>query len=389
MGPSRNISTSSKLIDRNWLKNGETFDWSLLWVIVLMTAFSVTMIFSASIEHAEFNYQDRYYFVERQLAFLTFGYVVLWAMLKTPTRTMHKCMWLVLGVSFLLLIVVLFGREINGAKRWINVGPVNIQPTEIFKVAIILYLASFLTRRVDILTKFSKVWFVGIPIGLGLALIIFEPDFGSFVVVSVIAVGLLFIGGLPMGWFLAIVALGASAMVGLIWTSPYRMHRVTAFLNPWEDPFGKGYQLTHALMAFARGEWLGVGLGGSVEKRFYLPEAHTDFIAAVIGEELGFAGLILLIGCYMWLVWRAFSIGKQARDLEQYFSAYTAKGIGIWIGIQSFFNLGVNLGLLPTKGLTLPLMSYGGSAVIVMLMCMGILLRVDWENRRIMRGYKV
>ena len=384
-----NIRTSSKLLDRTLLKNGETFDWSLLWVIVLMTAFSVTMIFSASIEHAEFNYQDRYYFVERQLAFLTFGYGVLWAMLKTPTRTMHKCMWLVLGVSFLLLIVVLFGREINGAKRWINVGPVNIQPTEIFKVAIILYLASFLTRRVDILTKFSKVWFVGIPIGLGLALIIFEPDFGSFVVVSVIAVGLLFIGGLPMGWFLAIVALGASAMVGLIWTSPYRMHRVTAFLNPWEDPFGKGYQLTHALMAFARGEWLGVGLGGSVEKRFYLPEAHTDFIAAVIGEELGFAGLILLIGCYMWLVWRAFSIGKQARDLEQYFSAYTAKGIGIWIGIQSFFNLGVNLGLLPTKGLTLPLMSYGGSAVILMLMCMGILLRVDWENRRIMRGYKV
>ena len=384
-----NTRTSSKLLDRTLLKNGETFDWSLLWMIVLMTAFSVMMIFSASIEHAEFNYQDRYYFVERQLIFLTLGYTVLLAMLKTPTRTLHKFMWLILGFSFLLLIGVLFGREINGAKRWINIGPFNIQPTEIFKIAIILYLASFLTRRVDILTKFSKVWFVGIPIGLGLALIIFEPDFGSFVVVSVIAVGLLFIGGLPMGWFLAIVALGASAMVGLIWTSPYRMHRVTAFLNPWEDPFGKGYQLTHALMAFARGEWLGVGLGGSVEKRFYLPEAHSDFIAAVIGEELGFAGLILLISCYMWLVWRAFSIGKQARDLEQYFSAYTAKGIGIWIGIQSFFNLGVNLGLLPTKGLTLPLMSYGGSAVIVMLMCMGILLRVDWENRRIMRGYKV
>ena len=384
-----NSRASSKLLDRTLLKNGVTFDWSLLWVIVLMTAFSVTMIFSASIEHAEFNYQDRYYFVERQLIFLSIGYAVLLAMLKTPTRTLHKFMWLILGISFLLLIGVLFGREINGAKRWINIGPFNIQPTEIFKIAIILYLASFLTRRVDILTKFSKVWFVGIPIGLGLGLIILEPDFGSFVVVSVIAVGLLFIGGLPMGWFLAIVALGASAMVGLIWTSPYRMHRVTAFLNPWEDPFGKGYQLTHALMAFARGEWLGVGLGGSVEKRFYLPEAHTDFIAAVIGEELGFAGLILLIGCYMWLVWRAFSIGKQARDLEQYFSAYTAKGIGIWIGIQSFFNLGVNLGLLPTKGLTLPLMSYGGSAVIVMLMCMGILLRVDWENRRIMRGYKV
>ena len=384
-----NSRASSKLLDRTLLKNGVTFDWSLLWVIVLMTAFSVTMIFSASIEHAEFNYQDRYYFVERQLIFLSIGYAVLLGMLKTPTRTLHKFMWLILGISFLLLIGVLFGREINGAKRWINIGPFNIQPTEIFKIAIILYLASFLTRRVDILTKFSKVWFVGIHIGLGLGLIILEPDFGSFVVVSVIAVGLLFIGGLPMGWFMAIVALGAGAMVTLIVSSPYRMHRITGFLNPWEDPFGKGYQLTHALMAFARGEWLGVGLGGSVEKRFYLPEAHTDFIAAVIGEELGFAGLILLISCYMWLVWRAFSIGKQARDLEQYFSAYTAKGIGIWIGIQSFFNLGVNLGLLPTKGLTLPLMSYGGSAVIVMLMCMGILLRVDWENRRIMRGYKV
>ena len=384
-----NSRASSKLLDRTLLKNGVTFDWSLLWVIVLMTAFSVTMIFSASIEHAEFNYQDRYYFVERQLIFLSIGYAVLLGMLKTPTRTLHKFMWLILGISFLLLIGVLFGREINGAKRWINIGPFNIQPTEIFKIAIILYLASFLTRRVDILTKFSKVWFVGIPIGLGLGLIILEPDFGSFVVVSVIAVGLLFIGGLPMGWFMAIVALGAGAMVTLIVSSPYRMHRITGFLNPWEDPFGKGYQLTHALMAFARGEWLGVGLGGSVEKRFYLPEAHTDFIAAVIGEELGFAGLILLIGCYMGLVWRSFSIGKQARDLEQYFSAYTAKGIGIWIGIQSFFNLGVNLGLLPTKGLTLPLMSYGGSAVIVMLMCLGMLLRIDWENRRIMRGYKV
>lgn len=385
-----NSRTSSKLLDRTLLKNGVTFDWSLLWVVILMTAFSVTMIFSASIDTAVRDYQDRFYFVERQLIFLTFGYTAMLVMLKVPLRTLHKFMLPILFISFVLLIAVLgLGREINGAKRWIHLGPFNAQPTEIFKIAIILYLASFLTRRVDILTKFSRVWFVGIPIGFGLALIMMEPDFGSFVVVSVIAVSLLFIGGLPISWFLAIVALGATAMVGLIVSSPYRMHRITGFLNPWEDPFGKGYQLTHALMAFARGEWLGVGVGGSVEKIHYLPEAHTDFIAAVIGEELGFMGLVLLIVCYMWLVLRAFSIGKQARDLEQYFSAYTAKGIGIWLGIQSFFNLGVNLGLLPTKGLTLPMMSYGGSAVIVMLMCMGILLRVDWENRRIMRGYKV
>ncbi|AUZ05866.2 MULTISPECIES: putative lipid II flippase FtsW [Vitreoscilla] len=385
-----NFRINTKWLDRTLLKNGETFDWSLLWMIVLMTMFSLVMIFSASIEHAERLHDDRFYFVERQLIFLSMGFFAMWCMMKTPIRTMHKGMWGLLLFSFLLLVLVLvLGREINGAKRWIHIGPFNIQPTEIFKIAIILYLSSFLTRRVDVLTNFRKVWFVGIPIGAGLALVMLEPDFGSFVVVAVIAVGLLFIGGLPMGWFLAVVGIAIASMVTLVWTSPYRVRRVTAFMNPWEDPFGSGYQLTHALMAFARGEWLGAGLGASVEKRFYLPEAHTDFIAAVIGEELGFAGLFVLIFCYVWLVWRAFSIGKQARDLEQYFAAYTAKGIGICLGIQSFFNLGVNLGLLPTKGLTLPLISYGGSAVIVMLLCMGILLRVDWENRRVMRGYKV
>ena len=185
------------------------------------------------------------------------------------------------------------------------------------------------------------------------------------------------------------LAAAMTGMVSLIAVAPYRMARVSAFLNPWEDPLGKGYQLTHSLMAIARGEWFGVGLGASLEKRFYLPEAHTDFIFAVIGEEFGFMGMCLLVFCYGWLVFRAFSIGKQARDLELFFSAYVAKGIGIWLGIQSFFNIGVNIGILPTKGLPLPLMSYGGSSVVVMLLCMTLLLRIDYENRQKMRGYQV
>ena len=229
----------------------------------------------------------------------------------------------------------------------------------------------------------------GVPVGAGLGLIMLEPDFGSFVVVTVVALGLLFLAGLPWRWFLMMVGAGLLSMIGLIAMAPYRVARVTAFLNPWEDPLGKGYQLTHSLMAIARGEWFGVGLGASLEKRFYLPEAHTDFILAVIGEEFGMAGICVLIFCYGWLVWRAFSIGKQARDLELYYGAFVAKGVGIWLGIQSFFNIGVNIGLLPTKGLTLPLMSYGGSAVIVMLVSMTLLLRVDYENRLKMRGYKV
>ena len=207
--------------------------------------------------------------------------------------------------------------------------------------------------------------------------------------VALIAVAMLFIGGMPIKWFLSTLVIGAALTTTLILAAPYRLQRVTGFLDPWADPYGKGYQLTHSLLAFGRGEWFGVGLGASLEKQFYLPEAHTDFIMAVIAEEFGFIGLLVMVSVYAWLVWRAFSIGAQARALDLYFSAYVAKGIGIWIGVQSFFNIGVNLGLLPTKGLTLPLMSYGGSAVIVMLTTIGLLLRIDWENRRVMRGYKV
>ena len=384
------LISESKLLDRKLLRRGHTYDVSLLWMIVLMTSFSLMMVYSASIAYAGHDGGSKYFYLSRQAVFLAAGGLFAWLAAKMPLSLWKKLTPFILFGSLLLLAAVLFlGREINGAKRWIHVGPINLQPTEIFKLAIILYLSSFFTRRAEILKQFKKVWFAGIPVGAGLGLIMLEPDFGSFVVVSVVAVSLLFLAGLPFRWFIAVVAIGLVAMVGLVLIEPYRVARVTAFLDPWQDPLGKGYQLTHSLMAMGRGGWLGVGLGASLEKRFYLPEAHTDFILAVIGEEFGFVGVLVLIFCYVWLVLRASSIGKQARDLELFFGAFVAKGIGVWLGIQSFFNIGVNIGLLPTKGLTLPLMSYGGSAVMVMLLCMGLLMRVDYENRRVMRGFKV
>ncbi|PIT52984.1 putative lipid II flippase FtsW [Snodgrassella alvi] len=382
--------TESRLLDRNLLRRGDTFDQSLLWMVVLMASFSLIMVYSASIAYAQHDGGSTYYYLIRQAVFLLSGGLFGCVAARIPLRTWKKLTPLVLLFSIMLLIVVLvMGREINGARRWINVGMINIQPTEVFKLAIILYLSSFFTRRAEILKEFRKVWFAGIPIGLGLGLIMLEPDFGSFVVVSVIAVGLLFLAGLPFRWFMAVVGFGLLAMFMLVLFEPYRMARIAGFLDPWADPLGKGYQLTHSLMAIGRGGWFGVGLGASLEKRFYLPEAHTDFILAVIGEEFGFVGILVLIFCYIWLVIRAFSIGKQARDLELFYGSFVAKGIGIWLGIQSFFNIGVNIGLLPTKGLTLPLLSYGGSAVMVILICVGLLLRVDYENRRVMRGFKV
>lgn len=382
--------TESRLLDRKLLRRGDTFDQSLLWMVVLMASFSLIMVYSASIAYARHDGGSTYFYLVRQSVFLLCGGLLGCIAARIPLRTWKKLTPLVLLLSILLLILVLvMGREINGARRWINVGMVNIQPTEVFKLAIILYLSSFFTRRAEILKEFKKVWFAGIPVGLGLGLIMLEPDFGSFVVVSVIAVGLLFLAGLPFRWFMAVVGFGLLAMILLVLFEPYRMARVAGFLDPWADPLGKGYQLTHSLMAIGRGGWFGVGLGASLEKRFYLPEAHTDFILAVIGEEFGFVGILVLMFCYIWLVIRAFSIGKQARDLELFYGSFVAKGIGIWLGIQSFFNIGVNIGLLPTKGLTLPLLSYGGSAVMIILICVGLLLRVDYENRRVMRGFKV
>lgn len=415
----------SKLLDRPISLDGRKFDVSLLWMVILMTAFSLVMIYSASIAYAAFEGGNQFSFVSKQAMFVGASVLGCLGLSLLSMSFWRKIIPFYFAFSAILLVVVLFvGREINGATRWIHIGPVNLQPTELFKLATVLYLSSLFTRREEVLRSMDslglKPLFVGlfnaflcpfskearqktwqklkkfknillpiVMIALGLVLVMAQPDFGSFVVIVSITMGMLFLAGFPWKYFAVLVLSVLGGMGVMILAAPYRMARVSAFLDPWGDPLGKGYQLTHSLMAIARGEWFGQGLGASLEKRFYLPEAHTDFIFAVIGEEFGFVGMCILVFCYGWLVMRAFSIGKQARDSGLMFSAYVANGIGIWIGIQSFFNIGVNIGILPTKGLTLPLMSYGGSAVAVMLVCVTLLLRIDYENRKKMRGYQV
>lgn len=380
----------SKILDRQIVRSGQKIDVSLLWMIILMTAFSLLMIYSASIAYAAAEGGDQYSFLYKQAGFIGLGVMVCGAISFFKMTAWKKFMpWYFALCGILLVVVLGVGREINGATRWIHIGPINLQPTEMFKLAAILYLASLFTRKAEVLQSVKKIIKPGSLLVVGLILIMAQPDFGSFVVIIGIIMGMLFLAGFPWKYFAMMLVMVLIGMGGLILAAPYRMARMAGFLNPWEDPLGKGYQLTHSLMAIARGEWLGVGLGASLEKRFYLPEAHTDFIFAVIGEEFGFFGMCVLVFCYGWLVVRAFSIGKQARDLDLIFSAYVANGIGIWIGIQSFFNIGVNIGILPTKGLPLPLMSYGGSAVVIMLVCMTLLLRIDYENRQKMRGYQI
>ena len=415
----------SKLLDRPISLDGRKFDVSLLWMVVLMTAFSLVMIYSASIAYAASEGGNQFSFVSKQAMFVGASVLGCLGLSLLSMSFWRKIIPFYFAFSAILLVVVLFvGREINGATRWIHIGPVNLQPTELFKLATVLYLSSLFTRREEVLRSMDslglKPLFVGlfnaflcpfskearqktwqklkkfknillpiVMIALGLVFVMAQPDFGSFVVIVSITMGMLFLAGFPWKYFAVLVLSVLGGMGVMILAAPYRMARVSAFLDPWGDPLGKGYQLTHSLMAIARGEWFGQGLGASLEKRFYLPEAHTDFIFAVIGEEFGFLGMCILVACYVWLVVRAFSIGRQARDLDLTFGAYVANGIGVWIGIQSFFNIGVNIGILPTKGLPLPLMSYGGSAVVVMLVCITLLLRVDYENRKKMRGYQV
>ena len=415
----------SKLLDRPISLDGRKFDVSLLWMVVLMTAFSLVLIYSASFAYAASEGGNQFSFVSKQAMFVGASVLGCLGLSLLSMSFWRKIIPFYFAFSAILLVVVLFvGREINGATRWIHIGPLNLQPTELFKLATVLYLSSLFTRREEVLRSMDslglKPLFVGlfnafmcpfskearqktwqklkkfknillpiVMIALGLVFVMAQPDFGSFVVIVSITMGMLFLAGFPWKYFAVLVLSVLGGMGVMILAAPYRMARVSAFLDPWGDPLGKGYQLTHSLMAIARGEWFGQGLGASLEKRFYLPEAHTDFIFAVIGEEFGFVGMCILVFCYGWLVMRAFSIGKQARDSGLTFSAYVANGIGIWIGIQSFFNIGVNIGILPTKGLTLPLMSYGGSAVAVMLVCVTLLLRVDYENRKKMRGYQV
>jgi cell division protein FtsW len=281
------------------------------------------------------------------------------------------------------------GVSVNGAKRWLNLKLFNVQPSEVMKIVAVLYAADFTVRKQEYMHKLTKGFLpMAVAIGLVGMLLMLEPDLGALGVIVCLAMGILFLGGVNVIWFGGIGALLVLIFTTIIWLSPFRRARMFAYLDPWEEvnANGKSYQLIHSLIAFGRGEFFGVGLGGSVEKLHYLPEPHTDFLMAVIGEELGLAGVLVVIAMFYWLVKRAFDIGRQAIAIDKTFAGLVAKGIGIWIGVQTFINLGVNLGVLPTKGLTLPLMSYGGSGVVINGVGLAILLRIDYENRVLMRG---
>ena len=369
------------------------YDQGLVWAAILLLGLGVVMVYSASIAIAEGSrvtgHQPMYY-LTRHALFVAIGLAVGVAAFQIPLRLWQQAApYLFLIGAGLLTLVLLpgVGREVNGSQRWISLHFVTVQPSELVKLAAVLYAADYTARKAAHMASFRKGFLPMLAVMLVVGwLLLREPDFGAFVVITVIAMGVLFLGGMNWKLFAGLFALLLVGFMLLILTSPYRLQRVAGFMDPWADSYGTGYQLSHALIAFGRGEWLGVGLGASVEKLFYLPEAHTDFLLAVIAEELGFAGVALVIALFAWIVVRAFAIGRQASLHERHFAALAAQGIGVWIGFQALINMGVNVGLLPTKGLTLPLMSYGGSGLLVNFVALAILLRIDWENRQLSRG---
>jgi cell division protein FtsW len=372
------------------------FDELLLWVLAGLLAIGLVMVYSASIATAEGSkftgYQPGYYLMRHGI-FVLIGLAAGVAAFQVPVDTWKSYAPVLFIVGVFLLVLVLvpgIGKSVNGSRRWLSLFVINLQPSELMKLFAVLYAASYVVRKDKVSHLFVKA-FVPMFVVMALvgSLLLLEPDMGAFVVICAIALGMLWLGGFNGKVFAGLLVALPLAFAALILSSPYRMQRVVGFMDPWADPFGKGYQLSHALIAFGRGEWFGVGLGGSVEKLFYLPEAHTDFLMAVIAEELGLIGVAAVIVLFALFVIRAFQIGRHAAFLERYYSALVAQGIGVWLGVQAMINIGVNMGVLPTKGLTLPFLSFGGSGVVVNCIAAAVLLRVDYENRRVARGLPV
>jgi cell division protein FtsW len=371
------------------------YDTALIWVVVCLLAFSLVMVYSASVampDSPKFSRYDTSYFLVRQSAFVAVAFVAAVVTLQIPIATWEKWAPWLFATTLALLILTLvpfIGKGVNGARRWIPLGIMNFQPSELAKLAMAMYAASYMVRKMEVKENFVKaVWPMAVSLGVVGVLLLAEPDMGAFMVIAAIALGILFLGGVNGRMFLLSVAVLVGAFVLMIVFSEFRRQRIFAYLDPWNPNYaqGKAYQLTHSLIAFGRGEIFGQGLGNSIEKLHYLPEAHTDFLMAVIGEELGFVAVVLVISVFFWMTRRIFVIGRQAIALDRVFAGLMAQGIGIWFGAQSFINMGVNLGVLPTKGLTLPLLSYGGSGVLLNLVALAIVLRVDQENRQLMRG---
>ena len=373
-------------------------DQALIWMVIGLLAWSIVMVYSASIampDNPRFGKIAPTHFLLRHSMSIGMAFVGALLAFQVSMVTWERMARKLFLVSLILLVAVLIphvGTVVNGARRWLSLGIMNFQPSELAKFAVLIYAADYMVRKMAVKERFFRAV---LPMGAAVVvvgvLLLAEPDMGAFMVIVVIAMGILFLGGVNARMFFLIAFLVVVAFVIIIGFSEWRRERIFAYLNPWDEKhaLGKGYQLSHSLIAIGRGEVFGVGLGGSVEKLHWLPEAHTDFLLAVIGEEFGLVGVLLIIGMFLWLTRRIMHIGRQAIALDRVFSGLVAQGVGVWLGFQTFINMGVNLGALPTKGLTLPLMSFGGSAILMNLVALAIVLRIDYENRVLMRGGRV
>ena len=395
-------SESTAIPVRDWINVSSgaparllAFDQALLCIVLALLALGLVMVYSASIampDNPKFTLYSPTHFLVRHLVSLLIAVLAALVAVQVPVSFWEKSApWIFVGALILLLLVLVpfIGKGVNGARRWIPLGFLNFQPSELAKLAMAMYAAGYMVRKMDARENF---WQAVLPMAFAVAvvglLLLAEPDMGAFLVIAMIAMGILFLGGVNGRMFLLITSVLIGAFVLMITLSDWRRERIFAYLNPWDEKYtlGKAYQLSHSLIAFGRGEFFGQGLGASVEKLHYLPEAHTDFLLAVIAEELGFVGVACVIVAFFWLSRRVFHIGRQAIALDRVYAGLYAQGIGIWMGGQAFINMGVNLGVLPTKGLTLPLMSYGGSAILMNMIALAIVARVDIENRQLMRG---
>ena len=372
-----------------------SFDQVLVWVTVALLAWGLVMVYSASIampENPKFTRYTHTHFLLRHMMWLAISFVAALVALQIPIAKWEQIAPWLFVASLALLIAVLIpqvGKGVNGARRWLAIGPMTFQPSELAKFAVLLYASDYMVRKMEVKENFFRaVMPMGIAVAVVGLLLLAEPDMGAFMVIAVIAMGILFLGGVNARMFFLIAAILLVAFALMIALSDWRRERIFAYLDPWSEKhaLGKGYQLSHALIAIGRGEIFGVGLGGSVEKLHWLPEAHTDFLLAVIGEEFGLVGVLSVICLFLWLTRRMIHIGRQAIALDRVFAGLVAQGVGVWMGFQAFINMGVNLGALPTKGLTLPLMSFGGSAILVNMIAIAVVLRIDIESRQLMQG---
>jgi len=376
----QNVKQTMTAEDQQWL-----LDPWVLFLAISIILLGITMVGSASISIAERNNGEPFYYLYRQLFATGLGMGLGILVLFTPIKFWEKTGPILLLIGFILLMAVLvpgIGREINGSARWIPMGGFNLQVSELVKLAMVIYMAGYLVRHQDIVKKTMKGFIMPMMVLAGVSiLLLMEPDLGATVVIGATALGMLFLGGVRLWQFLVLMVVMAASVYLLIVLEPYRMERLQSFMDPWADPFNSGFQLTQSLIAFGRGELTGVGLGNSIQKLFYLPEAHTDFLFAVLAEELGGIGAITVIALFTALVVRVFILARRADLAKKSFSAYMMFGLAIWIGLQAFINISVNMGVLPTKGLTLPLMSYGGSSMMIMCVVIALILRAEHELR--------